>query len=160
MLPKRVRQFIMNLTDRINEDDYKYDADAYVAAWQNAYDKVSRWFDSENPLQSMHNFAQDLSSNGIANITYDANGALMEVTPTFKNTAEAADKLGVSVNAVETAMSKLEEYGFEFDDVMFSGKGLEDYKTSLEGIRSICALNQALDIDTNCKMLGIYDSLK
>ena len=24
MLPKRVRQFIMNLTDRINEDDYKY----------------------------------------------------------------------------------------------------------------------------------------
>lgn len=123
--------------DIINEDDYKYDADAYVAAWQNAYDKVSRWFDSENPLQSMHNFAQDLSSNGIANITYDANGALMEVTPTFKNTAEAADKLGVSVNAVETAMSKLEEYGFEFDDVMFSGKGLEDYKTSLEGIRSV-----------------------
>lgn len=24
MLPKRVRQFVMNLTDRINEDDYKY----------------------------------------------------------------------------------------------------------------------------------------
>lgn len=24
MLPKRVRQFVMNLTDRINEDDYEY----------------------------------------------------------------------------------------------------------------------------------------
>lgn len=24
MLPKRVRQFVMNLTDRINGDDYKY----------------------------------------------------------------------------------------------------------------------------------------
>lgn len=123
--------------DVINEDDYEYDADAYVAAWQNAYDKVSRWFDSENPLQSMHNFVQDLSSNGIANITYDANGALMEVIPTFKNTAEAADKLGVSVNAVETAMSKLEEYGFEFDGIMYSGEGLENYKNSLEGIRSV-----------------------
>ncbi len=33
----------------INKDDpkYKYDADAYVEAWQNAYNKVVGWFDSK-----------------------------------------------------------------------------------------------------------------
>lgn len=123
----------------INKDDskYKYDADAYVEAWQNAYNKVVRWFDSENPLQSMHNFAHDLDNTDLANITYDANGALMEVIPTFKNTAEAADKLGVSTNAVETAMRKLEEYGFEWDGVLFSGEGLDEYKGYLDQIKSI-----------------------
>lgn len=85
----------------------------------------------------MHNFAHDLDNTDLANITYDANGALMEVIPTFKNTAEAADKLGVSTNAVETAMRKLEEYGFEWDGVLFSGEGLDEYKGYLDQIKSI-----------------------
>lgn len=122
---------------KIDEDQYKYDADAYVAAWENAYAQVSRWFDSENPLQSMWNFAEDLESKGLATITKDANGSLAEIIPTFDNTAEAAKNFGVSVDAVESAMHKLEEYGFEFDDIMFSGEGLSRYQSALDNIRSV-----------------------
>ena len=122
---------------KINEDDFKYDSQAYVDAWQKAYDKIKGWFDSENPLDSMWDFSTDLESAGLANITKDANGALAEIIPTFSTTAEAAEKLGVGVNAVEAAMHKLEEFGFEFDDVMFSGEGLDRYESSLENIKTL-----------------------
>ena len=122
---------------KIDEDAFKYDADAYVDAWQKAYDKVKNWFDSENPLDSMWSFATDLEDDGLAKITKDADGALAEIIPQFDTTAEAAKKLGVGVNSVETAMHKLEEYGFEFDDVMFSGEGLERYESALDNIKSV-----------------------
>lgn len=122
---------------KIDENAFKYDADAYVDAWQKAYDKVKNWFDSENPLDSMWSFATDLEDDGLAKITKDADGALAEIIPQFDTTAEAAKKLGVGVNSVETAMHKLEEYGFEFDDVMFSGEGLERYESALDNIKSV-----------------------
>lgn len=122
---------------KIDEDAFKYDADAYVDAWQKAYDKIKNWFDSENPLDSMWSFATDLEDDGLAKITKDADGALSEIIPQFDTTAEAAKKLGVGVNSVETAMRKLEEYGFEFDDVMFSGEGLERYESALDNIKSV-----------------------
>ena len=122
---------------QINEDQYKYDSDAYVAAWESAYKKVKNWFDSDNPLQSMYNFVDDLKDAGIANVVKDTTGSLIEMTPEFKTTAEAAKDLGVGVNSVEAAMHKLEEYGFEFDDVLFSGDALEEYKTSLDQIKQL-----------------------
>ena len=122
---------------QIDEDQYKYDSDAYVAAWESAYKKVKNWFDSDNPLQSMYNFVDDLKDAGIANIVKDTTGSLIEMTPEFKSTAEAAKDLGVGVNSVEAAMHKLEEYGFEFDDVLFSGDALEEYKTSLDQIKQL-----------------------
>ena len=77
--------------DKINEDAYKYDADAYVAAWESAYDRVIRYFDAENPLQSMTNFTNDLVNAGKA---FNDNG---DITWGFKTSAEAADALGLSV---------------------------------------------------------------
>ena len=121
----------------IDEDAFKYDAEAYVDAWDKAYKKVKDWFDSENPLDSMWAFADDLEDEGIAKITKTADGGLSEIIPKFKTTAEAAEELGVGVNAVEAAMRKLEEYGFEFDDVMFSGEGIDRYESALENIKSL-----------------------
>ena len=117
--------------DKINEDAYKYDADAYVAAWESAYDRVIRYFDAENPLQSMTNFTNDLVNAGKA---VNDNG---DITWGFKTSAEAADALGISVEAVEAAMHNLEDYGAEFDDVMFSGEGLERYRSALDNIKTL-----------------------
>lgn len=117
--------------DKINEDAYKYDADAYVAAWESAYNRVIRYFDAENPLQSMTNFTNDLVNAGKA---FNDNG---DITWGFKTSAEAADALGISVEAVEAAMHNLEDYGAEFDDVMFSGEGLERYRSALDNIKTL-----------------------
>lgn len=117
--------------DKIDEDAYKYDADAYVAAWESAYDRVIRYFDAENPLQSMTNFTNDLVNAGKA---FNDNG---DITWGFKTSAEAADALGLSVEAVEAAMHNLEDYGAEFDDVMFSGEGLERYRSALDNIKTL-----------------------
>ena len=119
------------VSDKINEDAYKYDADAYVAAWESAYDRVIRYFDAENPLQSMTNFTNDLVNAGKA---VNDNG---DITWGFKTSAEAADALGISVEAVEAAMHNLEDYGAEFDDVMFSGEGLERYRSALDNIKTL-----------------------
>lgn len=78
---------------KINPDDYKYDADAYVEYWEKAQQKIKRYFDSDNPLQSVTNFADDLVKSGFA--TKD-NGEF-SWTKKFKNSAAAAKELGISV---------------------------------------------------------------
>ena len=119
--------------DIINPDaeEFKYDADAYVAAWENAREKVKRYFDSENPITSATNFTNDLIDRGLASKAGD------DITWGFKNSAEAAKELDISVEATEVAMRNLESYGAEFDDVMFSGEGLKRYETALDGIKSL-----------------------
>ena len=109
-------------------DGFKYDADAFVQYWQNAQAKVARYFDKNNPLQSVLNFSNDLVNSGLATKVGD------EYTWSFKNSAQAAKELGVSVEAVETLMHSLESYGAEFDEVMWSGEGIEEYKSALDGI--------------------------
>ena len=118
---------------KINPDDYKYDADAYVEYWEKAQQKIKRYFDSDNPLQSVTNFADDLVKSGFA--TKD-NGEF-SWTKKFKNSAAAAKELGISVEATESLMHSLESYGAEFDDVVFSAEGLNRYKTALDGIHSV-----------------------
>ena len=119
--------------DIINPDaeGFKYDADAYVAAWENAREKVKRYFDSENPITSATNFTNDLIDKGLASKAGD------DITWGFKNSAEAAKALGISVEATEVAMRNLESYGAEFDDVMFSGEGLKRYENALDRIKSL-----------------------
>lgn len=119
--------------DIINPDaeEFKYDADAYVAAWENARKKAKRYFDSENPITSASNFTNDLINKGLASKAGD------DITWGFKNSAEAAKALGISVEATEVAMRNLESYGAEFDDVMFSGEGLKRYEEALDGIKSL-----------------------
>ena len=127
---KTAVQFIS--PDIIDADDgYKYDADAYVKAWQDAKDKVKRYFDKDNPLKSMYNFSEDLVKGGLATKVGD------EYTWAFESSAQAADALGLSLDAVEVIMRSLEAYGAEFDGVKFSGEMLSDYETALNGIKSI-----------------------
>lgn len=127
---KTAVQFIS--PDIIDADNgYKYDADAYVKAWQDAKNKVKRYFDKDNPLKSMYNFSEDLVKGGLATKVGD------EYTWGFKTSAQAAEKLGLSLEAVEVIMRSLEAYGAEFDGVKFSGEMLSDYETALNGIKTI-----------------------
>ena len=123
---------------RKNEENYKYDATAYQKAWEQTYAKVSRWFDGENPADGIWNFAEDLAAaapqlfNAI-----DRNTNTLDLSGEFKSTAQAAKELGVGVGVVETAMHRLEDYGFEFDGILFSGEEINRYESALEGIRDV-----------------------
>ena len=119
--------------DIINPDSTKYDADAYVAAWEAAQNKIKRYFDSENPINSVTNFANDLVTKGLASKVNDE----YNWSDTFTSSAKAAKELGLSIQATEALMHNLESYGFEFDDVMFSGEGLTRYQSALEQIKTI-----------------------
>lgn len=127
------------MPNKINEDAYKYDAQAYKAAWESVYPKLQRWFDAENPVQSMWNFADDLyAQNASLFKTLDKEAGEIEFnTDNFKSTAQAAEELGVNAQVIDAVLHNLEDYGFEFDDIMFSGEGLQEYESALEGIRSI-----------------------
>lgn len=128
---KSAVQFISPEIINPDAEGFKYDADAYVAAWENAREKVKRYFDSENPIDSTTNFTNDIIDKGLASKVND------DITWNFKTSAEAASALGISIEAAEVAMHNLESYGAEFDDVMFSGEGLKRYQSALEQIKEI-----------------------
>lgn len=123
----------------LESGNYTYAADAYKDAWEKSYNTVKRWFDNENPVQSMWNFANDLEAkeSEVGKNLIDINKQSGEIVPKFENTAEAAKALGVNVDVVESVLNRMKDYGFEFDDVMFSGDGLSRYEKSLSGIKSI-----------------------
>lgn len=145
---------------KIDEDAAKYDADAYVAVWEQSYDQIMRYFDTENPMQSMINFSDDLIASGKATRILDEWGnETGEIEWGFKSSAEAADALGISVEAVEAVMHNLESYGTEFDDVMFSGEKLNEYKENLEGVREIYeSMNEGVAKERLGKMLEQWDA--
>ena len=121
---------------KIDTEGFKTPAEAYKKAWEDTYNTVSRWFNAENPVESMWTFAEDLSSKN-SDMFQVLNKETNEIIPNFKTTAEAADALGVSVGAVESILGKMQEYGYEFEGVLFSGEALDEYKQSLEGIREL-----------------------
>lgn len=130
---KEAAQFMTQ--KKINPDDgFTFDAQAYEAAWKEAQDKVKRYFDNEDQFQSAENFLTDLQNVGLA--IADGNNDF-QWTENFKSSADAADKLGLSVSAVEVLMHNLEAYGAEFDDMLWSGDVLDQYKSALNGIKTI-----------------------
>lgn len=52
--------------DKIDPDKFKYDSDAFIAVWEDAEKKIKRYFDAENPLESIQNFTKDLVDKGFA----------------------------------------------------------------------------------------------
>ena len=59
-----------------------------------------RYFETENPMQSMINFSDDLIASGKATRILDEWGnETGEIEWGFKSSAEAADALGISVEA-------------------------------------------------------------
>ncbi|MCI9168652.1 MAG: phage tail tape measure protein [Dorea sp.] len=117
----------------INPDDTKFDAQAYIKAYKKYKDKIKRYFDSDNPLDSAIHLQNDLIEKGLGKQT--DNG--IDWTKKFRSSADAAKAWGINVEAAEVAMHNLETYGAEFDDVMFSGEGLQRYETALNGIKAI-----------------------
>lgn len=128
---KTATQFIS--PKEINPDSTKFDAQAYVKAYEKYKDKIKRYFDSEHEEQSAANLQNDLIDKGLAKQT--DNG--IDWTKKFKSSADAAEAWGISIEAAEVAMRNLESYGAEFDNVMFSGEGLQHYQTALEQIKGI-----------------------
>lgn len=56
-------------------------------------------------------------------------------------------------------MHNLESYGAEFDDVMFSGEKLNEYKENLEGVREIYeSMNEGVAKERLGKMLEQWDA--
>lgn len=114
-----------------NGGDFEYIAEVYEKKYKDAKKLYKKYFDAENPKDSAVNFQNDLIDKGL--LKKDETG----LTGTFKNTAKAAKDMGLSIEATEAALRNLESYGFEWDDVMFSGEGITDYENALNKIKSI-----------------------
>ena len=139
--------------DKINTEAYEFDAQAYKEAWEKTYNSLHRWFDKENPVKSMWNFADDLEAKEaeVGKNLIDIDKTSGKIVPKFKNTAEAAKALGVNARVVDEVLHNLEDYGFEFDEVAFSGEQLEKYKDNLGNVRK---LYENLEEGTSKKRLG------
>lgn len=139
--------------DKINTEAYEFDAQAYKEAWERTYNSLHRWFDTENPVESMWNFADDLQAkeSEVGKNLIDIDKTSGKIVPKFESTAEAAKALGINARVVDEVLHNLEDYGFEFDDVMFSGEGLEEYKGGLEKVKQ---LYEDLDDGASKKRLG------
>lgn len=122
--------------DKINPDKKgtKFDADAYAEKWEEANKKRKRYFDADNPMDSVNNFINDLKEHGLAK--ENDNGDITW-TKAFDSSAKAAKELDLSVSAAETAMKNLSSYGFEFSGMNWNGENLATYKESLSGIKEI-----------------------
>jgi len=114
-----------------NGGDFEYIAEVYEKKYKDAKKLYKKYFDAENPKDSAVNFQNDLIDKGL--LKKDETG----LTGTFKNTAKAAKDMGLSIEATEAALRNLESYGFEWDDVMFSGEGITDYENALNKIKAI-----------------------
>ena len=127
-------QFIAPESEFINTANTDLKAVDYKKLWDKYYANFKKYFDSENPLQSAINAQNKLISSGLGTMNSDG---IIKWSENFKTSADAAKAWGLSVEAAEIAMHNLESYGAEFDGVVFSKEKLDEYKTSLEGIRSI-----------------------
>ena len=121
--------------DTIDTSQYEISANAYVDAWKNAYDKVSRWFDSEDETASIWNFLEDLKKADSSLVDIDKNTG--KVQTHFSSTAEVAKALGVNVEVVETMLKTMSDYGFQLDGVEDSAQELEQVKTDLASVQTL-----------------------
>lgn len=124
---------------QITKGNYETEAEAYKAAWEKSYNQVQQWFNTDNPYESMQNFAADLEATekDVGKNLVDINAETGKITPRFESSAEAAKALGVNTEVVDTILHNMEDYGYEFDGIMFSGEGLKEYETSLNGLKEI-----------------------
>lgn len=121
--------------DKIDTSQYEISANAYVDAWKNAYDKVSRWFDSEDETASIWNFLEDLKTADSSLVDIDKDTG--KVQTHFSSTAKVAKALGVNVEVVETMLKTMSDYGFQLDGVEDSAQELEQVKTDLASVQAL-----------------------
>lgn len=139
------------------EEGGKYTADAYQKAFEEVRATANRWF-GEDEAVSMKRFVNDFKNKGLFNVTTDSKG-LWDIEKNFKTSAEAADKFGISVEAVETMLNGLEAYGYDFSDVIFSTEGIKEYENTLNGIKDIYdSLQEGSAKDRLGKLIEGWDS--
>ena len=139
------------------EEGGKYTADAYQKAFEEVRTTANRWF-GEDETVSMKSFVNDFKNKGLFNVTTDSKG-LWDIEKNFKTSAEAADKFGISVEAVETMLNGLEAYGYDFSDVIFSTEGIKEYENTLNGIKDIYdSLQEGSAKDRLGKLIEGWDS--
>lgn len=139
------------------EEGGKYTADAYQKAFEEVRATANRWF-GEDEAVSMKSFVNDFKNKGLFNVTTDSKG-LWDIEKNFKTSAEAADKFGISVEAVETMLNGLEAYGYDFSDIIFSTEGIKEYESTLNGIKDIYdSLEEGSAKDRLGKLIEGWDS--
>ena len=111
-----------------------YAADVYQKAFEDAKSKADRWFGSDE-TKSMENFVDDMSNKGLFNVNKNDEKGLWDIESQFKTTAEAAKELGTSTEVVETMLSALESYGYDFSGIEKSGEMLSEYQQTLEALK-------------------------
>jgi len=111
-----------------------YAADVYQKAFEDAKSKADRWF-GEDETKSMENFVDDMSDKGLFNVNKNDEKGLWDIESQFRTTAEAAKELGTSTEVVETMLSALESYGYDFSGIEKSGEMLSEYQQTLEAIK-------------------------
>lgn len=111
-----------------------YAADVYQKAFEDAKSKADRWFGSDE-TKSMENFVDDMSGKGLFNVNKNDEKGLWDIESQFKTTAEAAKELGTSTEVVETMLSALESYGYDFSGIEKSGELLSEYQQNLEALK-------------------------
>lgn len=147
--PKKVKE--------LADQGGKYTADAYQKAFEEASRYADRWF-GDDETKSMENFVNDFKNKGLFDVKTDDMG-LLDIQKNFSTTAEAADKFGMSVNSVETMLHGLEAYGYDFSDLMFSGEGIDKFKTSLDNIKKIYdSMEDGTAKDRYGKLISNWDS--
>ena len=117
----------------------EFDSQAYQKEYEKLKKKIERYFtpddtstdDVNEATTSMNNLLADLTKADLA--TY-ADG-VYHWTDAFKSTDDAAKALGIDVKATEVLLHSLEDYGFEFQDVLWSGETLSSFKDKVEQIK-------------------------
>lgn len=110
-------------------------SDVYQNAFEKARSTANRWF-GEDETKSMENFVNDFQGKGLFNVRTDDRG-LWYIKTNFETTAEAADKFGISVGAVETMLDSLEAYGYDFSGIERSGELLSEYQSNLTSLKEV-----------------------
>lgn len=148
-------QFIAPESAQIATKNTDLKAADYKDLWDKYKSNFEKYFDADNPLQSAINAQDKLLKSGLGSM--DSSG-IIKWSDSFKSSADAAKAWGISVEAAEVAMHNLESYGAEFDGITFNAEELENYKSSLEGIRAIYdQMDEGSDKDRLGKLLQGWD---
>ncbi len=132
-----------------NEDLSTANIDQIVAAYEQGYPKMERYFtDSQDGCQNFLSDIQDLNSEW-AHMNEDGS---WEINFGKGNDQEIADALGINVESVQMALRKLSDYGFDIN--------LDSAYTSVDELKSKIEESEAklkelgqdpVDIDVNAE---------
>lgn len=132
-----------------NEDLSTANIDQIVAAYEQGYPKMERYFtDSQDGCQNFLNDIQDLNSEW-AHMNEDGS---WEIDFGVGNDQEIADALGINVESVQLAMRKLSDYGFDINlDSAYTS--VDELKSKIEeSEEKLRELGQdPVDIDVNAE---------